>query len=70
MGKRVFDAAPEPKRYVTFPKSGHSDISADLVVPHITQFIDDTLGRSSHTFTRRDEPLHPSRIQTPASRYP
>jgi fermentation-respiration switch protein FrsA (DUF1100 family) len=45
MGKRIFDAAPEPKRYVTFPDSGHSDISATLVVPPITQFIDDTLGR-------------------------
>ena len=49
MGKRIFDAAPEPKRYVTFPASGHSDISADLVVPPITQFIDDTLGRSSRS---------------------
>jgi fermentation-respiration switch protein FrsA (DUF1100 family) len=47
MGKRVFDAAPEPKRYVTFPNGGHSDIAADLVVPHITQFIDDTLGRTA-----------------------
>jgi pimeloyl-ACP methyl ester carboxylesterase len=47
MGKRVFDAAPGPKRYATFPNSGHSDISAGLVVPHITQFIDDTLGRTA-----------------------
>jgi hypothetical protein len=47
MGRRIFEAAPEPKRYVMFPNSGHSDISADLVVPHITQFIDDTLGRSA-----------------------
>jgi uncharacterized protein len=44
MGKRIFDAAPEPKRYAPFPNSGHSDIAAELVVPHITQFIDDTLG--------------------------
>ncbi len=45
MGKRIFDAAPEPKRFVTFSNSGHSDISSDLVVPPITQFIDETLSR-------------------------
>ncbi len=49
MGKRIFDAAPEPKRYVSFPASGHSDISADLVVPPITMFIDDTLARAAPT---------------------
>jgi fermentation-respiration switch protein FrsA (DUF1100 family) len=43
MGQQVFEAAPEPKRYVIFPDSGHSDISADLVVPPITQFVDDVL---------------------------
>jgi fermentation-respiration switch protein FrsA (DUF1100 family) len=45
MGQRVFEAAPEPKMYVQFPAGGHSDISADLVVPPITTFIDQTLGR-------------------------
>jgi pimeloyl-ACP methyl ester carboxylesterase len=43
MGKQVFDAAPEPKTYVRFPNSGHSDVSADLVVPPITSFIERTL---------------------------
>jgi pimeloyl-ACP methyl ester carboxylesterase len=43
LGQRVFEAAPGAKRYVQFPAAGHSDISADLVVPHITQFIDDVL---------------------------
>jgi len=46
MGQRVFEAAPGPKMYVTFPNSGHSDISADLVVPAITQFMDSVLRRS------------------------
>ena len=41
MGQQVFEAAPGPKRYVAFPGGGHSDIGADLVVPPITQFIDD-----------------------------
>jgi fermentation-respiration switch protein FrsA (DUF1100 family) len=45
MGRQVFEAAPEPKTYVQFPDSGHSDISADLVVPPITSFIDRALGR-------------------------
>jgi fermentation-respiration switch protein FrsA (DUF1100 family) len=46
MGQRIFEAAPDPKMYVQFPGSGHSDISAGLVVPPITQFIDEVLGRS------------------------
>jgi fermentation-respiration switch protein FrsA (DUF1100 family) len=45
MGQRVFEAAPEPKTYVAFPGSGHSDISPELVVPPITVFIDAVLGR-------------------------
>jgi len=46
MGRRVFEAAPGPKRYVAFPRGGHSDIAASLVVPHITQFVDDVLSGS------------------------
>jgi fermentation-respiration switch protein FrsA (DUF1100 family) len=46
MGQRVFEAAPEPKTYVSFPASGHSDISAELVVPPITRFMDGVLGRT------------------------
>ena len=44
MGQRVFEAAPEPKMYVQFPNGGHADINTDLVVPAITQFVDDVLG--------------------------
>jgi|CXWL01.1.fsa_nt_gi fermentation-respiration switch protein FrsA (DUF1100 family) len=43
MGREIFEAASGPKRYVTFPDAGHSDISADLVVPPITRFVDDVL---------------------------
>jgi hypothetical protein len=43
MGQRVFEAAPEPKRYVVFPNSGHTDFATDLVVPAISQFVDDVL---------------------------
>ena len=46
MGQQVFEAAPGPKRYVSFPGAGHSDIAASLVVPHITQFMDDVLSGS------------------------
>lgn len=46
MGQQIFKAAPGPKRYVMFPAKGHSDVDADLVVPHITQFIDDVLDGS------------------------
>jgi fermentation-respiration switch protein FrsA (DUF1100 family) len=43
MGQRVFEAAPGPKMYVSFPNGGHSDINTDLVVPAITQFVDSVL---------------------------
>lgn len=44
MGQEIFEAAPTTqKRYVIFPDGGHSDLSVDLVVPAITQFIDDVL---------------------------
>jgi fermentation-respiration switch protein FrsA (DUF1100 family) len=47
MGQRVFEAAPEPKTYVSFPNSGHSDAAGGLVVPSITRFIDETLARAA-----------------------
>jgi len=43
MGQHVFAAHPGPKMYVQFPGAGHSDVSANLVVPPITQFVDDVL---------------------------
>jgi uncharacterized protein len=43
MGQRIFDAAPEPKRYVVFPGAGHSDLATEMVVPAISQFVDDVL---------------------------
>ena len=47
MGRRIFDAAPGPKTYVSFPDSGHSDIGAHLVVPPITRFIAEVLGETA-----------------------
>lgn len=40
MGQRIFEAAPEPKTYVSFPDTGHSDVATNLVVPAIHSFID------------------------------
>jgi fermentation-respiration switch protein FrsA (DUF1100 family) len=47
MGQRIFEAAPEPKRYVSFPGFGHSEIANEYVVPSVRQFIDDVLTGSS-----------------------
>lgn len=47
MGQRVFEAAPEPKTFVTLRDRGHSDIATNLVVPAITAFIDRALGRKA-----------------------
>ena len=43
MGQRLFEAAPDPKRYVLFPGAGHSDVATHLVVPAVRQFVDDVL---------------------------
>ena len=43
MGQRIFEAAPEPKRYVVFPGAGHSDLATEMVVPAISQFVDDVV---------------------------
>jgi pimeloyl-ACP methyl ester carboxylesterase len=43
MGQRVFEAHPGPKTYVQFAGAGHSDVSASLVVPPITRFVDQVL---------------------------
>ena len=45
MGRAVFDAAPQPKTFVTFPESGHRDIANEMVVPAIRSFIAGVLGR-------------------------
>lgn len=45
MGHAVFEAAPEPKTFVTFPESGHRDIANEMVVPAIRSFIASVLGR-------------------------
>jgi fermentation-respiration switch protein FrsA (DUF1100 family) len=44
MGHAVYEAAPEPKMFVSFPESGHRDIANDLVVPAIRSFVERTLG--------------------------
>jgi hypothetical protein len=53
MGQRMFEAAPTAKkRYVIFPNGGHSDLSVELLVPAITQFIDDVVvGEAAPTLT-------------------
>ena len=43
MGRRIFAAAPEPKRYVMFPGAGHSDVATELVVPAVSRFVDDVV---------------------------
>ncbi len=43
MGRRIFEAAPEPKRYVSFPGAGHSDLATEMLVPAISRFVDDVI---------------------------
>jgi uncharacterized protein len=43
MGQRIFDAAPDPRRFVAFPGAGHSEIANHFVVPAVSQFVDRVL---------------------------
>jgi len=47
MGQQVFEAAPEPKTYVSFPGYGHSEIANEMVVPAVRGFVDRVLGRQA-----------------------
>ncbi len=50
MGRRIFDAAPDPKQFATLTGSGHRDFATDLIVPAIGRFVDDVLsGRLTRT---------------------
>jgi fermentation-respiration switch protein FrsA (DUF1100 family) len=44
MGLRLYDLAPEPKTFVTFPGAGHQDFPLDLMVPAIRRFLEQTVG--------------------------
>ncbi len=44
MGQAIFEAAPGPKTYVSFPNGGHHDIANHLVVPAVRSFVDRVLG--------------------------
>ncbi|MHB8516219.1 MAG: alpha/beta hydrolase, partial [Dehalococcoidia bacterium] len=44
MGRAVYDAAPEPKAFVSFPDCGHRDIANHMVVPAIRGFVTSVLG--------------------------
>jgi uncharacterized protein len=39
MGRRLFDLAPEPKTFVSFPGAGHADFPLDLMVPAVRDFV-------------------------------
>jgi pimeloyl-ACP methyl ester carboxylesterase len=43
IGRRVFDAAPDPKRWVGFSDAGHSDVRNDVIVPAVRDFVGDVL---------------------------
>jgi fermentation-respiration switch protein FrsA (DUF1100 family) len=42
MGRRLYDLAPEPKTFVTFPGAAHADFPLDLMVPAIRRFLEQT----------------------------
>jgi fermentation-respiration switch protein FrsA (DUF1100 family) len=44
MGSRLFELAPEPKRFVSLPDAGHADFPLELMVPAIRGFLDETTG--------------------------
>ena len=39
MGRRLFDLAPEPKTFVSFPDADHAGFPLDLMVPAVRDFV-------------------------------
>lgn len=48
MGQRLYELAPEPKTFVTFPGAAHSDFPLEIMVPAVRGFID-SLATGSQT---------------------
>ena len=44
MGRRLYELANEPKRFVSFPNASHQDFPLDLMVPAIRGFLDEVAG--------------------------
>ena len=40
MGRRLYELAPEPKTFVSFPGAAHQDFPLDLMVPAVRQFLE------------------------------
>jgi fermentation-respiration switch protein FrsA (DUF1100 family) len=39
MGRRLYELAPEPKSFVSFPDAGHQDFPLHLMVPAVRGFL-------------------------------
>ncbi len=39
MGRRLYDLAPEPKTFVTFPDADHADFPLEIMIPAVRDFI-------------------------------
>ena len=44
MGRRLFELASEPKRFVSFPGAEHQDFPLELMVPAVREFLDQVTG--------------------------
>ncbi len=40
MGQRLYELAPEPKRFVTLPGAAHSDFPLEVMIPAVREFIE------------------------------
>ena len=44
MGQRLYELAPEPKTFVTFPGANHQDIPLEIMVPALRRFLEKAAG--------------------------
>ncbi len=44
MGRRLYDLASEPKRFVSFPHAAHQDFPLDLMIPAVREFVETAAG--------------------------
>ncbi len=44
MGQRLYELAPEPKRFVTLTGAAHRDFALEIMIPAVRQFVEEVAG--------------------------
>jgi fermentation-respiration switch protein FrsA (DUF1100 family) len=49
MGRRLYELAPEPKSFVSFPGADHQDFPLELMIPAVRGFLERLAGAEARS---------------------